>query len=554
MPEEEALQLRETSDGIQVIYRGRRLYSESAPRAAARRRGSAIPVAPETLYLVPSPLLGYGLTELLERLPETSHLFCVELDETLGEITVAPPEDSAGRVTFAIARGGESAWREAAQALLNESYRRVVTVTLSGGGSLHHTQYEEIAATLDRALRQTWQNRMTTIRLGRSWARNFLINLGYSGPDGDSALLREEKPVVVVGPSESLELALPVLSRLRRMVAVFALDTALPILRESGLAPDYVVSVDAQHANALDFVGIRHVDYALIADLTVHPAVPRHHRRASPRGVYWFTSRGFESSLVSRARMAGLLPFELPAVGSVAVAAVYLALRMTGKNVYLTGLDFCYTPGKPYARGAPLQRQSQGASGRLSQGLMYALSLKRPLTRAQGHRGKPVSTDLVLLSYQQQVESLVEGHGRVRTVGTAGVDVGVPRVELADWEADMRRSDLLAGASSGDRGKQLPELGGFDAPSGGAIPRERRLRLHRFLEKELVLLREAEEALREAKSDAVERWDHAWFDFPEKQTGREVGPTFPGRLGLRLARYRRMLTQLADDAATPPEP
>ncbi|MFP4431861.1 MAG: 6-hydroxymethylpterin diphosphokinase MptE-like protein [Spirochaetaceae bacterium] len=533
------LSLEETSDGFQVRYRGRGLYTPSGPVAGARRRAEAAPLPEDTLFLVPSPLLGYGLPDLLRRLPDSSHLFCVEVDPSLGTLaeTAAGELGGSDRITFFFPRETGSVpfrrWQDTASTLVTKGFRRVRTITLNGGASLHRDKYRAVERELEEAIQQTWQNRMTTIRLGRLWGRNFLVNLGRSAFAGNADCLRESKPIVVVGPSESLEEEIAYLLPVRNRVALLALDTALPALGLRNVVPDYVVSVDSQQTNALDFVGALRGGFTLIAETTVHPSIPRF---AGLDRTYWISSQGFETGMVRRAEEAGLLPLRLPPIGSVAVAAVLMGLRMTSQNVYLMGIDLTYAPGKPYATGAPLHIEELSTNHRLAPERMLGLSYRRPLTREKSIAGAVVQTDLVLLSYRHQLRTLLEGSRRVSTVGTRGLDLGVPA---------LTGPDLAAGTEfDGEPRRPVPESpGDRDNEDAGDTPRRERLRA--FLEENLALLKEAKKRP-VLESPEVQAWDHAWFDFPEAQTGRGAGPTFGPRLSLRLERYGRLVEGLLD--------
>ena len=63
-----------SGQGFSVFYRNRYLYSRYNPEAASVRTAESYTVLPQTLVLGFSPLLGYGLPELISRLPENCAL------------------------------------------------------------------------------------------------------------------------------------------------------------------------------------------------------------------------------------------------------------------------------------------------------------------------------------------------------------------------------------------------------------------------------------------------------------------------------------------------
>ena len=91
--------------GYQVAYRGRPLYAGRDPVAAADRRAAAVTPEHRTLYIVPSPLLGYGIATLLQAIPADSHILAIEIDANLAHLTRERASSSLPakeRVTFVL--------------------------------------------------------------------------------------------------------------------------------------------------------------------------------------------------------------------------------------------------------------------------------------------------------------------------------------------------------------------------------------------------------------------------------------------------------------------
>jgi len=79
--------LQETSGGFTVKYLDRYLYPRETPRAAKEKKARSLALLLGTLYLLPSPLLFYGLDILLDRLPGGSGLILMEIIPALAEIS-----------------------------------------------------------------------------------------------------------------------------------------------------------------------------------------------------------------------------------------------------------------------------------------------------------------------------------------------------------------------------------------------------------------------------------------------------------------------------------
>jgi len=141
-------------------------------------------------------------------------------------------------------------------------------------------------------------------------------------------------------------------------VRLLAADTALPVLREAGLSPDAAVAVEAQHANLADFAGLRGAPLRLFADLTSLPGAAR----LFEFPPCWFLSEFAPVPLFADPAFPPVP--RIPPLGSVGVAAAWIAWRLSRGPVVLAGVDFCYPPGRTHARGAPALRGLLARTGR----------------------------------------------------------------------------------------------------------------------------------------------------------------------------------------------
>jgi hypothetical protein len=404
--------LENTGRGFTVYYRNRSLYSSSEPREGARRRAAAARLADRALVLVPGLGLGYGLELLLQRLSAGSSLLCVETDASLWALAASFPPPRHPRLTVVF---GLQAAIGAARELGLYRFRRVQLVPLCGSYHLDRAGYDAILGALEEEIRQFWQNRITLAHMSRLWLRNLFANLvALAGsvespvpPDWASALRGLPgaqpggRPILVAGAGPSLEAALPRIARVRDRLTLLAVDTALPVLADAGLPPDWVYALDAQHYNLEDFLPSRDPALLLLCDLSSCPAVIRlFPRRAA------FATRFAPLALFDRLQAAGLLPPELPPLGSVGVTAVQAALGLTLGPVLLAGLDFCYPGGRTHACGAPSHRRALTSCSRLAPpgSAAFQALAARPRLQVAGKGGRRYPSDLVLRSYALQLK------------------------------------------------------------------------------------------------------------------------------------------------------
>jgi hypothetical protein len=530
--------LEDTGRGFTVILRGKNLYSSSEPREAARRRAAAARLADRALVLVPGLGLGYGLELLLQKLPAGSSLLCVETDASLWALAASSPPPRDPRLTLVF---GLHAAIGAARELGLHRFRRVQLVPLCGSYHLDRAGYDAILRALEEEIRQFWQNRITLAHMSRLWLRNLFANLVALAAAGSSRRAvgvespapqerASARPILVAGAGPSLEAALPRIARVRDRLTLLAVDTALPILADAGLPPDWVYALEAQHYNLEDFLPARDPGLLLLCDLSSCPAVLRLFPR---RGA--FATRFAPLALFDRLQATGLLPPELPPLGSVGVTAVQAALDLTSGPVLLAGLDFCYPGGRIHARGAPSHRRALMACSRLAPpgSAAFEALAARPRLQVAGKAGRRYPSDLVLRSYALQLQALAKASGRLYDLGGEGLETGARPLPTD--------SELLAVLSAGPW-PPAPSLPPF-APRPGQV--------RDFLRGEAGLLQAAESELEEAlgkgakpgsgPGPAVALVDYVLLATPEADPQRLAER---GNLALALANARWLRARL----------
>jgi hypothetical protein len=534
--------LVDTGRGFTVYHRGRYLYSSVEPLKAVRRRVERASVPERTLVFVPSVGLGYGLEDLVRRLPASSHVLCVEADEelmgfALEQRSVRLPR--LQRLTVVRSADPESVAAYLRGRIGVGSFRRLQWLHLSRGYHLAPDVYDEIGGRLEQEIQAYWKNKIILVHLGRLWIRNIIENIPVLCRSEDLRTLRSEHPVCVLGAGPSLEASLPTVRRHRSRLLLLAVDTALPVLSAHGMRPDLVLALEGQVANAKDFIGQDPAGMSLLCDMTACPAVVR----LFGDRVFFFCSEFHPLKLLERMSEQRLRPTPVPALGSVGVAALHTALRLTQGPVFLAGLDFSYPGKRTHARGSPFHRHVLGGSGRLcpAEARGFEAIVRRPLLRVEGEAGAPILTDLVLHSYARAAERLLEGQDRVYDLGSAGM------VSAATRCRDAAMPDALGPAKSGQ--KLSVESGAIDQ-----IGRAEQWR--RFVQGELDLLERGMELvspllrggpatgaalrLRKAERSVLEALDYLSYSFPDADRADRLDAGFLARVAVSGRRFFRL--------------
>lgn len=550
---EEKPRLEPASNGYQVHYRGRRLYAPKDPRGGAARRATAREIASGTLVIAVSPLLGYGVTELLDACPPDAVVLAVELDPDLAALTADGPADS--RLYRALAPS-PAELEALIPRLLAHRPRRTTLVSLSGGFALHADAYRRVAARLDDEIRLFWQNAMTRVRMGRLWIRNLLRNLPLLPASTPLDELRTDLPVLVAGAGPSLDVHaadIPQDGRpQRRRLRILAVDTAVAPLAAHGITPDIVLAVESQQANAADFLLPRNPDgtrpwaafpFHIICDLTSYPGVVH---RVPPHRVSFVSSQFAQTALLERLQTQDILPEPVPPLGSVGVLAVHLARRLTTAPVAFLGLDFAYDLEGTHARGAPMQVRALATRSRLDPSPFFGPAIARPLLTLPGKSGTQLRTDTVLLSYAEQLQRITAGEAAVYDASPRfGLPSGAPPAPH-DWA-----TAAAAPAEAADRDSHFPDTETVRAAL--EQEHERVVRLTRNLRAALAAAGTADRVAASTYEElrpALVELDYLYLDFPDSPSASR---SFLGRLLLSALSYEERIGRaLRIDGLSPP--
>jgi 6-hydroxymethylpterin diphosphokinase MptE-like len=533
MADEEPSLLR-TERGTTAVWRGIDLYPSPDPMEYARRKARVFSFSPRTLVYVPSVGLGYGLADLLGRLPSSCSVLCVEAHQSLMALAIAQGLPRDPRL-FIVRTDHE----EGAARLLHEigvaRFRRVVEVPLCAGYRLAPALYAGMRRALEDQIHEYWRNKLTLIALGSLQVRNLFTNVPLLAHGGDLATLATSMPVVVAGAGPSLEEVLPALRAVRTKLVLVAVDTALPRLAAESLPPDVVVALEAQVANLRDFLPPPAAGTLLACDLSSHPAVPR----LFPGRAQFFSSAFAPLRLFDRMADAGMLPYPCPPLGSVGVAAVHVALHMTRGEIFLAGLDFGYPLLVTHARGTPYHLGVLARASRLSapDGASFTAIADRRRKVVADKTGRPLVTDAVLAAYRDGLRRIATGAtGRIFDAGPTGLDLGAPRIGIRELTEKI-------GATAAGR---LPLEAGRATVTTVERARD-------FIRVEMEMLRSGEKLLR-AALDAetspsqcmtfLEDADYAWVHFPDWPAEGAPDSSFLARAAVAARYYSERLQRL----------
>ena len=462
--------------GFSVIYKNRSLYSRYDPSKAVVQSVNALSILPGTLIVAVSPCLWYGLTELLSKLPDNCFVLGIEYDKNLYDlardnlykITAAndvfsakknvlllPPEE----VCLLPSLLSVPDFKTPSGIMLPApgTFRRAIPLAMSAGNQFYADIYKKTSESAEQVISQFWKNRLTLVKLGRLFSRNLFKNvesLPLSVPFC-SFVHTVSKTILVLGAGESAEdTVIAVLkSHERSSLYIIASDASVPLLHSCGITPDAVCALESQWAIEQAYVGSVPLSTTLFADITSRPAVTNHIHGH----ICFFSSSYTESLFYKRLEHNHILPYTIPALGSVGLTAVYIALLLRSSAdipVFVSGLDFSFTQGTTHARGTPSVLARLRSCTRLRPPANYDASFRQGAHKAsvQSHGNSACAenipcmryTDTALEGYAASFADAFAGTKNLFSAGNAGLDIGIEPLSNKDFiERAHAESDSL---------------------------------------------------------------------------------------------------------------
>jgi len=523
-------------NGRGFSWKGKTLLSGVDPAGRARRVAESVPIKERTLYLCPSPLYGYGLERLIERIADLPNcaVLCIEAEPEL--FALAQEHLSSVLQDNQILRLTNKCEAGTLCGLLRKEwgprfFRRVEIVRLNGGWQLHHELYDTMAEALRREIALDWGNAMTLTKLGRRYIRNALRNLPLIPQCRSLQQLNfGDAPTLVLGAGPSLDQLLDGLqSRFgeklglphggvlppERPFRIICVDTCLTALQERDITPDLAVILECQHWNLDDFIGLSGWNVPAALDLS---ALPRSAHILSG-DLFLFFTPWTSLTIFERLSAAGLLPPRLPPLGSVGLSAAAIACHLTRGVIITAGIDFSFTPDSSHARSTPGHKNKLRRQNRLTRILNAEAAFGGTASSAVSKTGGAVLSTPAMRGYRDLFEREFGGvahNSRFYDIAGDGLPLGIKTLSLEE------ALDALFGSGKDPAQRHIKSSvrGTKDAENKNS---EKYLEiLTNFIQVEherLVLLRDMLTGATPLDSDAlitlIDECDYLWAHFPD---------------------------------------
>lgn len=427
----------ETPQGFSVSYKEHLLYSKYNPSKNIITAVENLNLIPGTIILCIAPVLGYGLNELKNKLPENCQIVLCEAEQALydfyktegfkadGLIECAPAELSDLPLKlYELAKSGK--------------YKRVIRLDMSAGVQFNSDFYNKLFAACTDSVMTFWKNRITLTRFGRRYSKNIFENLHYFS---DSKPITDyfnsiDKPIIVFGAGESTQTFLSGLLRhhaprndIQSKYFILCADTALQPLLKNGITPDGVFVEEAQSVIVKAFTGTPKGTH-IFAGLSSIPNIV--HRAGSANISYFFTEYA-DGAFFDTLKSKDFMPPANKPFGSVGLTAVYYALKFRKDKsipVYVTGLDFSYSAGVTHTKGALAHITRLASNTRLLPVANYNAAFSYGSDKILDKSGKTLYTTVTLKSYAAMFNSFFAGVENLFDVGESGIKLDIPHKDI----------------------------------------------------------------------------------------------------------------------------
>ena len=424
--------LVDTGEGYNIFYKNKYLYPEKNPLQKINAKIKSLEIKENTLVLIPSPLLYYGIDSIIPKLGKRCSIVFIEHDRELYNLKKNPYS-----VYHSLCLESENEAVNFCREFDFSDCRKIILLPLNNGYFINRTFYSRVLDIFQKGLNTFWKNKITMISLSSRWYSNIFKNLPSYFNGSCISELKIRGPVFIAGAGESLERSLSFIKQNRKSFTLIAIDTALSTLIHSDIKPDYIIAVESQFYNIYDFYGCLDSDIPLICDISAYPAT----LRITGGRNYFFFSEFSASAFLKYMCKKQLLPRKIPPLGSVGVIAVYIALLLTDSEVVFSGLDFSFVPGKSHSKNSPFITLTELLKGRTSAGSNYSFCLKGEYSETEDVNGSPIYTNSGLKSYACSLSEIIASSDRIYTLKPSGIVDASAVSEALFFENNEEQSD-----------------------------------------------------------------------------------------------------------------
>jgi hypothetical protein len=301
--------------------------------------------------------LGYSLMPLKNELHRYNRVIIIDLFEGIesgiGGNVHTNFLSAAGNVAFITGKRPEEIEKILAENLDFASLKGIHVREHAASFRFFPEYYAQIREAIKRVLDKKASGAATVKAFGRIFMRNALLNLEQT------ALLRPVLSLkgrlagfrgLIVSSAPSVEKQIEQIRAYHDRFVIIAVDSAVPMLEQSGIVPELCVSIDPQHRIAEHLLGHKGDRTAHVFSIVSPPGIVKRY------GGFVSLNSHPVSQVIENLYpcITGSID---SATGSVAGDALALALLCGFESIAMAGFDFSFTHNNIYARGTAYQQR-----------------------------------------------------------------------------------------------------------------------------------------------------------------------------------------------------
>ena len=292
-------------------------------------------------------------------------------------------------------------------------YANLKVIELRGWTTEHNLRVPQINEQIQKAVGIVSADFSVQSHFGKLWQHNIISNINLlenTKQINYEKLDTKNKTALILAAGPTIDKTITQIKNNPNKYFLIATDTAFSILLSYNIIADAVVSLDGQNISTSHFIHSQAFDISktiFLFDLCANDSAVK--KIINENGnVSFFVSGHPLADYINQNFEIGL-PKLFSGAGTVTISAVDFAIKCGFENIWVTGADFGYSNGKPYAKGTYLDRIYNKTSQRLNniQNQFCTLMYRTPLIQKE----PAISTTQILQAYQTSFEDYLLAQG-----------------------------------------------------------------------------------------------------------------------------------------------
>ncbi|MBP9022742.1 MAG: DUF115 domain-containing protein [Spirochaetes bacterium] len=342
--------------------------------------------------------LGYHVINLnAEKIKE---LIIVEMSEEIARIgkeVVLENNPQSYKIKFVSPEANELTDKLWEQLIKIETSSSFVILEHPASVRAFPSYYTKARETLSSYISKKASDNLTIKKFGSLYFKNILKNMDSFVSSPSIKCFKDrfnEYEAVIVSSGPSIDLYAEMIKNIEKNVFIIAVDSALPVLTENKIEPDFVVSIDPQ-AYTWEHLNLIKSSTILIQSLTAHNAVKTDHQ-------YFYLNSHPLCQIIDHL-------FDVENIdskcGNVAGDAINFAKYCGFKKTYIAGIDSSFPFHEIYSRSSSYQKRYLFRTTRMN--TLEKQNLDYIFKNSSNYKVGGVNSRKSFINYKNGIENLL---------------------------------------------------------------------------------------------------------------------------------------------------